>query len=85
MNHRTFLVAVSFVALVSATSRSQDLASELREAAADLATTTYQLEYKFEEGEVIRYDVEHLVTVDTKFQATPSRRSRRRTRPKLGM
>lgn len=72
MNHLTRLSATSFFAIALLTGSStaisaQDLASELRAATSELATTAYDLKYKFKEGEVVRYEVEHLVTVDTKM------------------
>ena len=56
-----------------------DLASILEETSAELSTTTYQLQYNFEPGEMIVYDVVHQATVDTKIagnrQVTKSRSS----------
>ncbi len=78
MRHRISHLMV--VITLSATCRleaAENVAAELEKATAELATETYQLRYKFVAGETIRYQVEHLATVDTRIagnsQKTKSR------------
>ena len=77
----TFRVFVGLAVLVAAqVARGEDdLDSILAETSAELSTATYQLQYNFEPGETILYDVVHQATIDTKIagnrQVTKSRSS----------
>lgn len=84
MNHRNLIWILTVTssltfAWCSDSLHSQDIASELEKATAELSTTTYELKYGFEPGETILYDVVHQATVDTKIsgnrQVTKSRSS----------
>lgn len=48
----------------------QGLSTQVKDAAAALATETYLLQYKFHDQEVLRYQVEHVSTVDTRMSGT---------------
>lgn len=67
MRHRPIRLFVLSLTLLSPAAFAQDIAEQLTEATAELATTTYRLTYKFKQGEVLRYAVEHLATVDTRI------------------
>ena len=66
-NLKIRLLVLLLCSIFSTPALSDDVASELAAATAELATSTFQLKYDFAEGEVIRYRVEHLATVDTKI------------------
>jgi hypothetical protein len=70
MNCRYSLFVFLIVAATATGGIAQDTTSELQAATAELATTKYQLIYKFNEGEEIRYKVEHKATIDTKISGT---------------
>ena len=67
MTNQSTVYALVAATLLAASAAGQDLETQLRNAAANLATTDYRLAYKFKETETIRYKVEHLTTVDTRI------------------
>ncbi len=65
------ILLVAFLCSVAATfghAKEESLEDAVRQAAEELAT--YRLQYNFQAGEVVRYKVEHLATVDTKISGT---------------
>ena len=61
------LASVVSLAIITNTSNAENIAAELAEATSALSTAKYELAYNLEQGEQIRYAVEHLATVDTKI------------------
>lgn len=57
----------------------ENVLAELEEAAAELANETYVLQYKYQPGEVISYELEQLVTMDMTVSGT-NQKTKLRTR-----
>ena len=84
MLHRR-LINFSIVFLLCATPSllaEDDVAAKLDRATADLATEKYELRYRFDGGETIRYRVEHLATVDTRIAGNTQKTKSRSTSTK---
>ncbi len=62
------LLMVSLVLLTAPSSRAEeDVLEQLDQATSRLTAEKYELKYRFVAGETIRYQVEHLATVDTRI------------------
>lgn len=67
----TFVLSFLFGTLMAAQlAFGQDAAERVQRATAKAAAETFDLRYRFEEGETFRTKVVHLVTVETKIQGT---------------
>lgn len=67
MGRKLSFWCVVILAFTRSAALSQSIEAELAQATSALATTEYELAYKMQKGEQIRYAVEHLATIDTKI------------------